>query len=467
MSAVSVTISYGDDASDTHEGRVALEMTVNILARLLPAIAIWAEGAGATKYAEQLGIIARAINPGIGLIGGTDPAQITIHVGLGGPASANTTIYIGSDGWRALLSGTAPRGCGSSEMPFGAAAAACIGCANVFRSIFRDELPDGALDAAVDLSLANYDRRAPALAPSFDLGENFLAGVGAIGNGLVWTLARTKGVKGTLHLIDGELADLGNLQRYVLTNSSSEGVRKVDLAAEALKESELKAVPHFQTWGAYLAERGNHELERVVVALDTASHRIAVQGSLPRRLINAWTQQHNLGISRHNAFLEQPCLACLYLPDGLVSDEDDMVAAALNMSDNLMAVRMLLHSGAPLPADFINDTERRSNLPAGTLAVFVGQPLRVFYTKAVCGGLILNSPGNVADVPMPFQSALAGVMLAAEMIHGGNGMPATTSINLLRPIPEHLSFPRLKHPRCFCADPVFARRYSEKWLRSG
>lgn len=375
-------------------------------------------------------------------------------------------IFIGSDGWRALLSRTAPKPCGTTSLPFGAAAAACIGCANVFRSIFSDVLPGGEMDSEIDLSLRSYSNLNESGSPdNLALGELFIAGAGAIGNGLFWTLARLPEATGTVHAVDGEKIDLGNLQRYVLTRDGSIGTAKVDLAAGQFAESKMKIVPHEQSWGKYLAERGNYALEAVVVALDTGGHRIAVQGSLPRRILNAWTQQQNLGVSRHDNFPETACLACLYIPDGAVPDDDDIVAAALRVTDQneIMQIWHLLYSGAPLPPEFIGMVETRLGLAGGALAQFAGKSLRAFYSGAVCGGLTINSATTAAEVPMPFQSALAGVMLAAELVSGCDTKSTTTSINLLRPIAEYLSFSRTKHPRCICTDPVYQKQYRQKW----
>lgn len=467
MQAARVTLAFGHDAIETHEGRVAVELSTNLLARLLPALGVKTGGDGCSEFRQKIEVLAKEINPAIELTDATQVADIALHIGCKADAiEAAAHIFIGSDGWRALLSRTAPKPCGRTNLPFGAAAAACFGCANVFRSIFSDVLPGGELDTEIDLSLRSYDKHPGGTrAEILELGECHLVGAGAIGNGLLWTLARLPEATGTLHVVDGEKIDLGNLQRYILTRDGSIGAAKVALSTDQFSGSKIKIVPHEQTWGKYLAERGDYALETVAVALDTGGHRIAVQGSLPKRILNAWTQQQNLGVSRHDNFLKFACLACLYIPDGAVPDDDDIVAAALRITNQneIMQVRHLLYSGAPLTAEFVGTTETRLGLPAGALAQFVGQSLRVFYSGAVCGGLTINTSGAGADVPMPFQSALAGVMLAAELVSGCDSKPTTTSINLLRPLAEHLSFPREKHPRCICADPVFQKQYRHKW----
>ncbi|ESY39644.1 hypothetical protein X747_22775 [Mesorhizobium sp. LNJC384A00] len=61
------------------------------------------------------------------------------------------------------------------------------------------------------------------------------------------------------------------------------------------------------------------------------------------------------------------------------------------------------------------------------LAAFVGQPLRSFYQQAICGGLVFQlSDGSRlvrTVVAMAFQSVLAGIMLAADLVKHSAGFP--------------------------------------------
>jgi hypothetical protein len=76
---------------------------------------------------------------------------------------------------------------------------------------------------------------------------------------------------------------------------------------------------------------------------------------------------------------------------------------------------------------------------------------------------------------MAFQSALAGIMLAAEAVIDAahlrsKTIPVRTEINLLRALGGTLSTPEAKHPsgRCICEDPDFIAAYTSKYdLPSG
>jgi hypothetical protein len=79
-----------------------------------------------------------------------------------------------------------------------------------------------------------------------------------------------------------------------------------------------------------------------------------------------------------------------------------------------------------------------------------------------------GNPGT-AVVPMAFQSALAGLGLAAELVKHAAGLPipaaTSTRINLLRPLAPMLADPRARDPsgRCICRDGDFLDAYRRKY----
>ena len=74
---------------------------------------------------------------------------------------------------------------------------------------------------------------------------------------------------------------------------------------------------------------------------------------------------------------------------------------------------------------------------------------------------------------MAFQSALAGIMLVAEVVAHAGGLkpapqPATTKIDLLRPLGKYLNIPAQKHKSgfCICQDPDYISAYKKKYLNN-
>jgi hypothetical protein len=215
-------------------------------------------------------------------------------------------------------------------------------------------------------------------------------------------------------------------------------------------------------------------MQRVAIALDTAADRIAVQGTLPRWTINSWTQRGDLGVSHHGFEGEMACLACLYLPNGAVPDEDQVIAEALGLEDRKMdIVRPMLHNGAPVTVELMREIAARLTVPIEPLLPFVDQPLRNLYQGAICGGVVFeltggNQPVRV-EVPMAFQSAMAGIMLAGEIVKRATGIApdwTTAKLNLLRKMPSGMVTERRKKDRlgrCICQDADYLEVYRAKY----
>ncbi|ESW85035.1 hypothetical protein X770_23565 [Mesorhizobium sp. LSJC269B00] len=106
-------------------------------------------------------------------------------------------------------------------------------------------------------------------------------------------------------------------------------------------------------WAEYVARRGDRVFDRVGVALDTAADRLAVQGALPRWIANAWTQEQDLGISRHGFDDGQACLCCMYMQTGKSKDEHQLVAEELGMPEAHEEVKTLLQTNTGVPNEFV------------------------------------------------------------------------------------------------------------------
>lgn len=475
-----VGLAFDDRAVTQREGKLSLELAINLLARLYPRLAIIPDGTQAEAFVEGLIAIARSINPQIEI--SADAAATAAILGVGDTVVKTTAplAYMGSEGWVARISSLAPVGSGDSLNPFGAAASACFGVANIFRLLFGAHLPEGKVDESFSLSLLDYDPQStesynPVWKP-VDLGESYLIGIGAVGNGALWALARAPELSGVLHLIDHETVELSNLQRYVLTTQEDVDRPKVLLAAEQLAGTNIDARPHRQKWGEYLRGALEWNFERIAVAVDSGEGRQAIQAALPKWVVNAWTQPGDLGVSRHGFLGDDACLTCLYFPDEVGQNLDRIVAAAIGLPQSFMEVRTLLHTNAPIGRDLLARAAAAMGVPLEPLLPFEHEPIRIFYTRAVCGGAVLRLGGSVggthqmAAVPLAFQSTLAGIMLAAELVaHAGEmrgtAFPTTTKINLLRPLGSHLSLHIKKHRSgyCICQDADYINAYSGKY----
>lgn len=470
LARVRVGLTFADDASASHEGRTLLELTVRLVARLYPTLVIrGVDGAGA--YADQLRDLARAINPNIEF--GSEPT-IEIVVGEKATPTASLVVYAGSRGWEALVGTGDRQPIGTTTNPFGAAAAACLASANVFRAVF---LGSANLDDQVIVSTFRHDGDAPVLPDSIALGEGVLFGAGAVGMAALWTLAAAP-ITGTLHVVDHQNIDLGNLQRYILASRQDEGRAKVELVSSHFRGRLLRIHEHPLQHADFLSRCG-YRWDRVLLALDSARDRRAVQAALPKWVANSWTQPGDLGVSVHARFGEAAaCVACLYLPESKGRNEDQIVAEALGISERLMEVRILLHNGEGVPRSLLEAIAAGLDRPLDRLLPFEGKSIRTLYVEGVCGGQVLplaragGAPAEV-HVPLAHQSALAGVLLAAAFVSDAlmearDASTIVTRVNLLRPLTTEITQPALADPRgiCFCQDPHYRAAYVAKYTTS-
>src|SRR5215210_3632284 len=109
------------------------------------------------------------------------------------------------------------------------------------------------------------------------------------------------------------------------------------------------------------------------------------------------------------------------------------------------------------------------------LAAWAARPLADVYQEGICGGALLHlnvgqTPHEVI-VPLAHQSALAGIMLATQLIVAGipelrAARPAAIEgrLDVLAGLPQVLARPRSRTAVCLCSDSVFRDVYRAKAL---
>lgn len=471
-----VEIAYDYAAINSKEGKATLEMIIKLLARMYPKLIITELGSDIESYWLQLEGIAQGINPNIHI--SNDQPAVSVCVGNTAIERDVPVFYLGSDNWIINFSDTKPVGSGSSENPFAAGAVACYGAANIFRHVFKDQLKNAQYDTDFSLSLLDYELKERSEiddASSIEgkkicLKETALIGLGAIGNGVIWALSKITLLEGTMYLIDPEEVELSNLQRYVLTDQSTIGRYKTDLAMALLANSGLTLVPYQGDWAAFLNSRNNWKVDMALVAVDSAEHRISIQASLPKNIVNAWTQSDDLGISRHFDFDKDACLGCLYPPVVGIKSESLLIAESFGLPHEEFSIRQMLYNNELIDESWINRIAQAKSMPQETLVSYIDTPIRDFNSKVVCGGIMLGEVNKQAETPMAFQSVLAGILLAAELIIENENLRLTplenvTKLDLLSPIKEFMNEMVLKpsNSRCICQDDDFRNRYQSKY----
>jgi hypothetical protein len=465
LGSTSVSVSVG--SVDGPEGDALADLVVRLVSRLYPRLTLEVHD---PRRREQLAALAREINPLIEL--GEGQSELGIVIGNGIQTATGTSIFLGSDGWNAFMSTREPLRVGGSAHAFGAGVAACLGVAALFRRVVLGSVPHPSTDVAFSAWTCDLGK-ASGPDVTAHVNDAVLVGSGAIGNAATWALART-GLSGSLHIVDHEVVELSNLQRYVLALRSDEGATKAKLLSTSFK-GQLDAIPSVATWQDFVTSEG-YAWRWALVGLDSARDRRAVQASLPERIINAWTQPGDLGVSVHPSLHAGACLSCLYLPAGQVPNEDQLVAHALGLDHARfgLQIRQLLETGAAPPRELLDEVAANLEVEPDQIGPYETRPLRDLYVEGVCGGGLisldrLESPQQDLHVPLAHQSALAGILLAARFVRlltgGGPEQASVTRLNVMREISQHPTQMAAKRDDglCICQDPVYALRYDQKW----
>ena len=199
------------------------------------------------------------------------------------------------------------------------------------------------------------------------------------------------------------------------------------------------------------------------------------KASLPRWIANAWTQVGDLGVSSHSFLGQDACLACLYLPTQKTKSHDQIVAEGLKIPQFKNQVRFLLGNGQATGKELCDAVATAWGIPAKTLEPYVGRPIRELWVEGICGGGIipLGEAGPTPrelQVPLAFQSALAGMLLAAETVRdvltaGAQRRTFVRRLDVLRPLGDPSPQPALKSGTgsCICEDSDFIATYRAKY----
>lgn len=485
-----IGIAFDSNAIETFEGNKSLDLTIRLLSRLYPYISIIDLTGNNKSKVLELKKLATSINSRIEISTSTLDLSILLIAGFtkNNTECKGRTLYFGSDNWNACFSLSKPQKFTDSINPFGCGVSTCIAISNIFRLVFNDYLPENELDDNLVFSTISYSISDISYNP--DVVETIfkdviLVGIGAIGNGSLWAISNLPNVKGKLDLIDNEEVSLSNIQRYVMFSEKNISQIKVELAAKEFKSKDLKVTPYNMTWANYLKKRNNWNIETVAVAIDNKKDRIGIQSSLPKKIFNSYTEANLLGIARHIDFINSACMACGYIPSQKERNYINEVADNCNIPKLSNAIKDYINLN--LDVDFIRTPQNTSslldviaqanNIDRNKLVHFHGKKVSEFYSEFICGGVSLSLSGKEnkvtnIDAPLAFQSAMAGILLAAELvINSGNlrknPIKLQSHIYPLNPIGQNNPFnhqlSKDNTGRCLCSDKDFKNQYSIKW----
>lgn len=460
LQGVVVGINCGPDLSQ-NDFWIA-ELTTNLLARLYPRISI----TGPEKNISQLKAFAFGINPEIEILDRA-PTELTIGIGK---VKSGAALWPGASGWVTRLNHSRYPGRGPAN-PYAAGAAAVFAAAELFRRVFLSAKPE----PDFSVSLLNFDQSTGAdqELPLSGVGDVLFVAVGAVGNGALWALARDRKRIGQLTLIDNEEIELSNLQRYVLGTfqDAAKKTDKVLIGRRELVGTQLSVQTVKDTLEQFADQQAGITVPTVCISVDNISTRRAAQALLPRLVINGWTGDQALGASWHIFSREAACLACLYQPHGAGISQTEQAARALGLSPERAS--LLWVTRIPLSDEDIAVAAEKLGVTSEALNAWRGKSLGDLYTDVVCGAVPISLPvaNRIETVPLAHQSALAGILMAAELIKRTNPElsmmsqqePLVSWDDVLRPPPAVWAKPRAREKGCICTDADYQIRYAQKW----
>lgn len=479
LNEIIVAVAFDDRALNHINTFPTLQMAVNLFSRLYPRIAIIYSGTTdrGNDFRRELARLASLINPDIEI---EDSAlHVNAALCIGRPqVSADALIYVKASSWNLEVSIGKPttKINRNTYNPITAAAVACFGVSEVFNKMFADLLPKTERPDGYVLSLLSFKKALSTdkALPRISLDDLSLVGLGAVANATVWCLSRLPEIHGSLSIIDPESVELSNLQRYVLTDDGSVGADKVKLAERSFSGTGLRIKPFKMSFGDYARKhRRSCDFDIIAISVDNDKDRISAQAVLPRIILNAWTDElGRLGVSHHWFDSHNACLACMYIATSPRKSYTEQIADAIGFEP--MRTAELVLKKATLSKELLQEIVSGKGYPMEILQQWQGRKLDEFYSEAACGGVLLQfgaeDKGHEALVPLAHQSALAGILLASEIVKTSLGLiskksPVEAQLDIISQPKDYILFPREKttNPKCICTDPDYLAVYKEKY----
>ena len=475
FSTTTITVELQREAADRRGNVAAFLLATNLLSRMFDRVhAVFPPEVAVHRHPWGLRTVDAVMHELSATVGGSlrigppERSDVTMSIENRPSVQAGRKVVVHGSHWRAALDCDLP---GAEDGILGSLYAATLGASQVLlHALELAGAPYKPMEAftfsLLDLLPFGPSDQSPG---PLSLPTAHLVGVGAVGSAAVYALAHLDRLHGTLHLIDNErVDDTSNLDRYVLIRQQDVGRWKVDVAANALGGTGVRAEPYRDAFASYVGEHGT-DIELLLTPIDSEQGRRRLAMTLPRRVINAATGGTTLTISTHGFADGKACLHCLYLPDPNESSREQIMADDMGLSQD--TVELLVGTNEPVGEELVAQIERNRGAEPGRWADHVGLPIHSFYWRAVCGDAEIRLPTANVIAPLSFISAAAGILLAAELAKAGHASLRRWSLDnyfridtLRQPNPAF----RLRRPpdatgRCICSDPDYVAVYAEKY----
>lgn len=297
-----------------------------------------------------------------------------------------------------------------------------------------------------------------------DLGQAYLAGAGAVGNGLAVGLTCFPRLSGLLAVCDDDQVSEANIQRCVLFETRHINSPKADILAEAIGHSN----PFLKT-SAFHGRLQFHPdkkkdptgrwLKTLIVGVDSPRARRELQTEIPREVFDASTSgATEIVFHHHRQPTELACLACIYHETPLENAHEHHVAESLGIPVGFVKESRVSDAAAKLIA---------SKYPELDKTALAGMAYDTLF-KQLCGAAELKTEsGKQVVTPFAFVSTFAGLVLALELVLRAHGLKRDFNEWRLSPWASPVMRRRRMQERIagctFCSKPTLCDVTREMW----
>lgn len=443
-------------------GWTAVKLALNMLSRFIGAVELRVVGEMDSTLEERVAALLQSLSRIDTRAGrrvarcteaGTVPCAAVLAIGEGVVApchemtvkpvtkgeseGAAVVIALGFDAWACHLSrnvGLRGLAVTASSVPLGGMAGACFAVAEIFKTLVASAVDPAARAtferrftqdwrysvwtqdrATAESSVAVHAAPAPDVLPALRLERVLQVGAGAVGNATAFAFAEAVELTGVLPVLDVKVVDEKNLNRCLYFREHDVRDRKVDvLAREATRAGlQLRGIHE-----PYVDEHGRGALI-LLSTVDNNEVRHQMQETLPAYIVEGSTGDTKIAVSVHTAVDDRTCLICKH-PERLQGVERrrslsvEEAVAITGLSAAIITTGMA-EGSMEITDDVVAIVRAKAPPMADRLSSARDQGMDL------CGALgDLRATFGVQDGPqeasIPFVSALAGILAAAEVI---------------------------------------------------
>lgn len=391
------------------------------------------------------------------------PISAELVIGAAGGRTAAKQVFLQVDALGACLTQGAPasaRPCTPTHRLL-CALIACYACAVLLDCALDAQLPFN-LPSPFNVPFVALGLDLDALNHPVDIGHAYLAGAGAIGNGLLWA-GRHLDLRGRLEIADDDHVDSGNLNRQVWFYEPDIAASKAERLALHAQPffPQLTLVPRSSRLQAVQERSAGPWLPRLIVAVDSRRARRALQNEFPGEVFDASTTDiREVVVHYHRQPTGLACMSCIYASDPAEFTREAHIAEHLGVSVEEVRSERITAAAA---------TRIQPRFPHLEIDGLVGLAYDSLF-RSLCGEGVLKVPSQREQTaPFAFVSCLAGVMLALELVRR-LGLPGSDRgfnywrISAWHPLLARRRQLRVRQANCsFCSNPILRRVNDSLW----